>query len=302
MSQPLITVIVSTYKAERFIRGCLEDLVAQTLFGEMEVIVIDSGSPQGESAVCEEFVRKYPQIKLIRTEREPLYVAWNRAIPLASGQYLNNANTDDRHHQDFMATMVAALESHPEAALAYADQLISHTENESFAECQSRGAKLRRWPDYTPEELLLRCITGSQPVWRKSLHSALGVFDTGYRIAADYDMWLRFASQHPLLHVPKALGVFFDSPNTISGANNQTQVNLETMAIQKSYIHYPQWRFIPKMRKRLAAELFGRGYQHIERDHNVLAAQPFIREAVKLDPTNIKFLKTYILRCLVGIQ
>ncbi|SDO21338.1 Glycosyltransferase involved in cell wall bisynthesis [Rhodoferax sp. OV413] len=302
MPQPLITAIVSTYSAERFMRSCLEDLVEQTLFSEMEVLVIDSGSPQGESAICEEFVRKYPQIKLLRTEREPLYVAWNRAIPLARGQYLTNANTDDRHHPDFMATMVAALESHPEAALAYADQLISHTENESFAECESRGAKLRRWPDYTPEDLLLRCITGSQPVWRKSLHSALGVFDTSYRIAADYDMWLRFASQHPLLHVPKALGVFFDSPHTISGASNQVHVNLETLAIQKTYVDHPNWRGIPKMRKRLAAELFGRGYQHIERDHNVQAAQPFIREAVKLDPTNLRFLKTYAVRCLAGIQ
>jgi glycosyltransferase involved in cell wall biosynthesis len=302
MPKALITAIVSTYSAERFMRSCLEDLVAQTLFSEMEVLVIDSGSPQGESAICEEFVHRYPQIKLIRTEREPLYVAWNRAIPLASGRYLTNANTDDRHHPDFMATMVAALESHPEAALAYADQLISHTENESFAECESRGAKLRRWPDYTPEDLMLRCITGSQPVWRKAMHSALGVFDTGYRIAADYDMWLRFASQHPLLHVPKTLSVFFDSPNTISGANNRIQVNLETLAIQKIYVDYPQWRDIPKMRKRLAAEIFGRGYQHIEHDHNVQAAQPFIREAVKLDPTNLRFLKTYFIRCLAGFQ
>ena len=75
MKQPLITAIVSTYSAERFMRGCLEDLIAQTLFSETEVLVIDSGSPQGESAICLEYARKHPQIKLIRTEREPLYAA-----------------------------------------------------------------------------------------------------------------------------------------------------------------------------------------------------------------------------------
>ena len=302
MPKALITAIVSTYSAERFMRSCLEDLVAQTLFSEMEVLVIDSGSPQGESAICEEFVHRYPQIKLIRTEREPLYVTWNRAIPLASGRYLTNANTDDRHKSDFMATMVAALESHPEVALAYADQLISHTENESFAECESRGAKLRRWPAYTPEDLMLRCITGSQPMWRKALHAEFGLFDTRYRIAADYEMWLRIATKYPFLWVPGPLGVLYDSPGTISGVDNRLPLNQEVLAIQKMYMSQPQWRTLPGIRKRLAAEIFGRGYQHIEHDHNVQAAQPFIREAVKLDPTNLRFLKTYVIRCLAGFQ
>ncbi len=282
-------------------RGCLEDLVAQSLLNEMEILVIDSGSPQGEGAICKDFARMHSQIHYLRTEREPLYVAWNRAIGMARGKYLTNANTDDRHHPAFMETMVEALETHSDMALAYADQWISHTENETFAECAMRGARLRRWPDYTPEDLLLRCITGSQPVWRKALHAKAGMFDAGYKIVADYDMWLRFAAEHPLLHVAQTLGVFFDSPHTISGAGNQVLVNLETMAVQTHYVGQPRWRDIPRMRKRLAAELFGRGYQHIERDHDVRAAQPLIRAATKLDPTNPHFLKTYALRCLVGV-
>ena len=187
-------------------------------------------------------------------------------------------------------------------AVAYADQFISHTENESFAQCEQRGAKLRRWPDYTPQDLQWRCITGSQPVWRASLHAEFGVFNTRYCIAADYDMWLRFASQHRLMHVAKILGVLYDSPTTISGTNNRTHLNLEVLAIQQTYVRHATWRDIPGARKRLAAEIFGRGYQHIERDHDMCAAKPFLREAVRLDPTNLRFLKTYAIRCLAGIK
>lgn len=301
MALPLITAIVSTYSAERFIRGCLEDLVAQTLFSEMEVLVIDSGSPQGESAICAEFVRQYPQIQLIRTEREPLYAAWNRAIPLARGKYLTNANTDDRHRQDFMEVMVAALDQQPEVALAYADQLISHTENEDFAACNQPGAKLRRWPDYTPQDLMLRCITGSQPVWRKALHAELGVFDTRYRIAADYDMWLRFAAKYPLMKVPGPLGVLYDSPDTISGRNSRLALNQEILEIQQRCMRQAPWQTLPGIRTRLAAELFGRGYQHIEHDQDARAAKPFIREAIRLDPLNLAYWKTYALRCVAGL-
>ena len=302
MSSPLITAIVSTYNAERFIRGCIEDLVVQTIFKDIEVLVIDSGSTQGESAICAEFARNHPQIRLIRTEREPLYVAWNRAIQLARGKYLTNANTDDRHRPDFMERMAASLERRPEVALAYADQLISHTENETFEECERRGARLRRWPEYTPADLMLRCITGSQPMWRKSLHGALGLFNTTYCIAADYDMWLRFAGQYQLQRVEGPLGVLFDSPDTISGTNNRLQMNYEILTIQKAYMAMAQWGELPGVKKRLAAELFGRGYQHIEKGNNSLAAEPFIREAIKLDPTNLRFVKTYLIRCLLAYK
>lgn len=282
-------------------RGCLEDLVAQTIFDQMEVLVIDSGSPQGEGAICEQFAQKYPQIRLFRTEREPLYVAWNRAIALARGKYLTSANTDDRHRKDFMEVMVDELERSPEVALAYADQYISPTENETFEQCEVRNAHLRRWPDFTPAALLLRCITGSQPMWRKALHEELGGFDTRFKIAADYDMWLRCASKYRLSHISEPLGVFFDSPNTISGASNRVAMHLESMSIQTSCMRLSKWQELPGIRTLLAAELFGRGYQCIERDQNNRAAAPFIRTAIKLDPFNYRYLKTYLIRCVAGI-
>lgn len=296
MLEPLVTAIVSTYGAERFIRGCLEDLVAQTIFDQMEVLVIDSGSLEGESLICEEFVKKYPQIRLIRTEREPLYVAWNRAIPLARGKYLTSANTDDRHRKDFMEVMVDELERSPDVALAYAEQYLSEIENETFEQCELRKAKVQLVPEYSPTELMLRCITGSQPVWRKSLHDELGYFNTKYSIAADYDMWLRIASRYRLIRASGPKGVFFISPHTISGANSKSRLNVEILKIQTEYMKIERWWVLPGIRKRLAAELFGRGYQCIERDNDNRAALPFIREAIKLDPTNIRYLKTYIVR------
>lgn len=73
----VVTVLVSTYESEEFMCGCLEDLVQQTLFkkGAVEVLVIDSGSPQTERAIVERFQKQYPNIVYVRTEREPLYTA-----------------------------------------------------------------------------------------------------------------------------------------------------------------------------------------------------------------------------------
>ena len=75
----LVSALVSTYGSERFIRGCLADLEAQTIADRVEIIVVDSCSPQNERAVVEEFQPQYDNIKYIRTERrETVYHAWNR--------------------------------------------------------------------------------------------------------------------------------------------------------------------------------------------------------------------------------
>src|SRR5687768_12897488 len=102
MKNPLVTALVSTYRSEAFMQGCLQDLVEQTLYaqGALEIVVIDSGSPENERAIVEQFQRRHPRIVYLRTERETLYAAWNRGIGAAGGKYLTNANTDDRHRRD----------------------------------------------------------------------------------------------------------------------------------------------------------------------------------------------------------
>lgn len=169
MKQPLVTAIVSTYSAERFIRGCMDDLVAQTIFDQLEIIVIDSGSPENEHVIVNEYVHQYPkQVRLIRTEREPLYAAWNRAIRLAHDKYLTNANTDDRHRPDAFELLANILDTKPNVGLVYADQWMSETENETFDECEARNAKRRCWPDFTHRGMMIGCIPGSQPMWPHS--------------------------------------------------------------------------------------------------------------------------------------
>ena len=119
----LISALVSTYNSERFIRGCLEDLEAQTVANKLEIIVVNSGSEQNEESIVKEFQKKYSNIKYVKTElRETIYTAWNRAIKIARGKYLTNANTDDRHRKDALEILANELDNNPDIALVYGDQ------------------------------------------------------------------------------------------------------------------------------------------------------------------------------------
>lgn len=299
MIKPLVTAIVSTYTAERFIRGCMNDLIAQTIFDKIEIIVIDSGSPENEHLIVKEYVDQYPeQVRLIRTERESLYAAWNRAVGLARGQYLTNANTDDRHRHDAFELLANILDSNPKVGLVYADQWVSETENETFDECEARNAKRSRWPDFTHRGMMIGCIPGSQPMWRRELHHELGLFNIKYNIVADYEMWLRVASKHEILKLDDVCGVFFTSPNTISGRANRWIMNKENFDVQRHYVRQQPWSNIKNIGKELAKGVFSRGYMHIEQNNDEKSAEPYILEAIKLDPFNINYIKTYLYRCV----
>jgi hypothetical protein len=136
-SHPLISVLVSTYKSERFMRGCLEDLVAQTVADQIEIIVVDTGSPENERAIVEEFQGRYPGIKYLRTEqRETIHAALNRGIAVARGKYITNACTDDRHRPDALEQMARILEYNPQVDLVYGDSYVTTQPNAGWGEAQ----------------------------------------------------------------------------------------------------------------------------------------------------------------------
>ena len=221
----LVSAIVSTYNAERFIRGCIEDLEAQTIADKLEIVVVNSGSGQNEEGIIKELQNKYPNIHYLKTEqRETVYAAWNRGIRAASGKYITNANTDDRHRKDAFQVMVKTLESFPAVALIYADLIITETENESFDTCSPVGNF--SWLNWNRKDLLERgCFMGPQPMWRKSVHDEYGFFDDSFVTSGDYEFWLRISQTNTFLHIPVQLGLYLRSPHSIEHSNREIQRN-----------------------------------------------------------------------------
>ena len=223
---PLVAAIVSAYKSERFMRGCLEDLTSQTLFaqGLLEIVVVDSASPENEKAIVEEYRQRFPNILYIRSEqRETVYGAWNRGIKASRGKYLTNANTDDRHRRDALEVLAQTLDRTPEVALVYADVLVTQTENATFAD--PHATNHFKWLDFDRRALLEKgCFVGPQPMWRREVHETHGWFDDTLQVAGDYEFWLRLASQHQFLHVKETLGLYLESPASVEHANRDRVV------------------------------------------------------------------------------
>ena len=208
----LISALVSTYRAERFMRGLLEDLEAQTIRDRMEIVIVDSNSPENEGHIVREFQQRFDNIVYERTpERENAHVSVNRAFARSRGKYVTPAATDDRHDPSCFERLVNVLEERPDVALAYADAAVTQTENETLADARRIGHFL--WPEFDPRLLFDVCYIGPHPVYRRSLHDKYGGFDEAMTVAGDYELWLRFAAAgETFVHVPEVLTLYFQNP------------------------------------------------------------------------------------------
>ena len=232
----LVSAIVSAYKSERFMRGLLEDLEAQTIANRLEIVVVDSASPENERDIVREFQKKrYDNIVYIRTPvRETTHAAFSRCARAAHGKYLTLACTDDRHKPDALERMVAVLDSRPDIALVYANSHITLNENETFD--NHSAVRTYRWLDFDPLQLLYGCYMGPQPMWRKALHETYGYFDGALESAGDWEFWLRLAEKETFLHIDELLGLYLYSLSS-SEHGNPERHRREISLVRERYIH-----------------------------------------------------------------
>ncbi len=215
---PMVSAIISTYNSELFMRSCMEDLIGQTLFaaGQLEIIVVDSCSPQNEKAIVEEFQQKFPNIVYIRTkERETIFAAWNRALLVARGRLITYVCTDDPHRPDALEQMARALDANPQADVVYGDSYVTCEPNAGWGKASIKGRFF--WPDFDVRLLFDVCNMGPQPLWRRSVHDRFGPFDPDYRSAGDYEYWLRLAAAGcKMVHLPDVVGLYLERPDSVS--------------------------------------------------------------------------------------
>lgn len=106
----MISVIVPVYNGERFLRRCLDSITSQTVFEELEVIVVDDGSDDASPEIIDEYAEAYSSITGLHIRNRGVSNARNRGMDLASGAYLAFVDADDYLEPDCFETLLAEAE------------------------------------------------------------------------------------------------------------------------------------------------------------------------------------------------
>lgn len=229
---PLISVVIPVYNGEKTIRETIESVINQT-FGDFELIVIDDGSQDSTLDIVKSI--SDARLKVFSFPNEGLATSRNRGINLACGEYISFIDADDLWTPDKLEAQLKALQTHPQAAVAY-----SWTDciDESGQFCR-RGNHITVQGNVYAQLLLTDFIeNGSNLLIRSQAFQNVGCFNESLPAAEDWDMWLRLAAKYEFVVVPSPQVLYRLSATSMS-ANVVRQEAACLQVIEQAFAQAP---------------------------------------------------------------
>lgn len=97
----LISVILPIYKVEEYLHRCVESIINQT-YTNLEIILVDDGSPDGCPAICDDYAAKDQRVKVVHKKNGGLSDARNAGTLCANGEYIAYVDSDDVVSSDYI--------------------------------------------------------------------------------------------------------------------------------------------------------------------------------------------------------
>ena len=103
-----ISVIVPIYKVENYLSQCVESIINQT-YQNLEIILVDDGSPDRCPQICDEYALKDKRIRVIHKENGGLSSARNSGLDIATGDYVAFVDSDDWLDRDMYQNLINVI-------------------------------------------------------------------------------------------------------------------------------------------------------------------------------------------------
>lgn len=117
--KPLVSVIVPCYNVEQYLPKCVDSILCQT-YQNLEIWLVDDGSPDNSGQICDDYAKKDNRIKVIHKPNGGLSDARNVAIDQATGEWITFVDSDDYIADDYVDTLYRMVEKYDcEVAVAW---------------------------------------------------------------------------------------------------------------------------------------------------------------------------------------
>jgi cellulose synthase/poly-beta-1,6-N-acetylglucosamine synthase-like glycosyltransferase len=212
MSAPVVSIVMSVYNGEQFLRESVESILRQSL-RDLELIVINDGSTDATTEMLNCYRRKDPRVRVFDQENVGLIESLNRGVSFARGKYIARMDADDIALRDRLSLQVSVLEKHEElAVLGGAIEIIN-------------ASGMKRETCYFPskdDEIRSILLQGTCPICHPAVVMRTRAFLSagGYRKvvvhAEDYDLWLRIADNFRLANLKTVVLKYRRHPGQVS--------------------------------------------------------------------------------------
>ncbi len=239
-----ISIITPVYNGARTIQATITSVLAQT-FSDFELIIVDDGSTDNTLEILSQY--RDPRIQILSASHGGAAASRNRGLKQASGDYIAFLDADDLWTPDKLAAQFNALQTHPEAAVAY-----------SWTDYIDEAGSWKRVGRHTVVNgdaygamLLYNFLeNGSNPLIRRDAINTVGGFDESLTGGQDWDFYLRLAAGYQFVNVPKVQIFYRLQSNSIS-ANITRQEQQVVKVLNQAFSQAPE-HLQPLKRKSLA--------------------------------------------------
>lgn len=180
--EELISIIIPVHNSASFLEGCVQSALQQS-WKNLQVILVDDGSEDGSSALCEEYARRDARIHVIRMEDRGVSCARNKGLEAAEGSYVTFLDADDRMHPlllETLHTLLVKTESDI-AGCSFAAGGDYAVWMECLMEENRKKGILPEAVQETPESGKVQTLTGEQFVGEKLLYSNTRIWSKLFR-------------------------------------------------------------------------------------------------------------------------
>ncbi|MDO8358294.1 MAG: glycosyltransferase [Nitrospirota bacterium] len=203
---PLVTVYITSYNYERYIRQAIESVLAQTL-QDFELIVIDDGSTDNSRAIIEAYA-VHPKILPIFQQNKGLNVTNNIALRVARGRYIMRLDADDWLDPHAIEVLSNVLERHPNVGLVFPDYYLVDQEGHVTEQVRRH--------DFDDVTLLDQPAHGACTMIRCDCLREVGGYDESFRCQDGYDLWIRFIEHFEVQNVNLPLFFYRQHGNNLT--------------------------------------------------------------------------------------
>ncbi len=212
-SLPSVSIIITAYNAERFIRTTVSAALNQD-YPNYEVIVLDDGSEDRTETICKSLTD--PRLRYIKSPHIGRSQALNTGVHLATGDYIAINDADDLSLPNRLTCTIPILLRHPEAAMvatAYTTTSVFQEDLPSVLVSGGKEPTVVQWLDpirlYRGNSLVHSTVVFPKSVWRSA-----GGYDDQLEMCVDYDFFLRIMQFGKIALIPESTVLFFKNPAT----------------------------------------------------------------------------------------
>lgn len=171
----LISIIVPVYKVEKYLVRCIESIRNQT-YSNLEIILIDDGSPDACPSICDEYALKDERIIVIHKENGGLSDARNTGIEMAKGEYIGFVDSDDYIHPDMYENLLKiAIANTADIAVCDVEKVYSgnYILNDEGEDNVRFYTGIQAVANIFDAELYLRSVVAWGKLYKKSLFDSI---------------------------------------------------------------------------------------------------------------------------------